>query len=736
MTQNARRDTQVWWYAAGALPLGVLGLVAGLLLTGAAAPPALFDPGPLVRWGLPLVTLLTHAAAATTVGAFALCALVLPAPDRSPRPDHRPQRGRDGGTDLPARPSRRTAVDGRAWPLAARTGAVAAVVWALAQLAHLLLTHASIVGTIGGPGYGEQLQQFVTDIELGQILLWATALTAVVSLVAVAVGGYVSAAWAGVLALVALVPIALTGHAAGAASHELAVSSWWMHVGGVTVWAGGLAVLCVVATRTGRDLPDAAERYSTVALWCFVIVALSGIANGWIRLGSPVELVTHPYGQLLALKIVLTVGLGVAGWAHRRATLPAVRADAAAASGTGARRVGWAFWRLAGVEVLVMGAVMGVAVALGSSAPPVPQEPVQDPSPTYFLTGNPVPPFPTALTYLTQWRLDPLTAFLSAAAVVVYLLWVRRLRSRGDAWPVGRTLAWVAGFLLFFWVTNGGPIVYGSILFSAHMLQHMLLAMVVPIFVVLGAPVTLAVRALPHRRDGSRGPREWLLALVHSRVAQFFAHPVIAAINFAGSLIVFYYTPLFELALTTHVGHILMIVHFTLAGYLFANALIGIDPGPTRPSYPLRLLLLLATMGFHAFFGVSIISSTTLLAADFFGRLGLPWWQDALADQEKGGAITWGIGEIPTLALAIGVAVAWAKDDARTARRSDRQADRDDDAELRAYNAMLAARSASDDAAAAAGEPRTAAEPHPPAGPGPAAGPRPPAGADRSAHEV
>ncbi|PFG40063.1 putative copper resistance protein D [Georgenia soli] len=668
---------RTWAWALGALPAALLALVAGLAVTGAAAPSPLFDPGAFVRWGLPVVTVLMHSAAALAVGAFALCALVLPA---TPRPGAR-TRGHV------ARPSRATAVDGRAWARAARVGALASVVWALAQLAHLVLTLASVLGTLGGPGYGAQLQQFVTDIELGRNLMWSTVLTAVVALAAAAVASYTSAAWAGVLALVALVPLSLTGHAAGAASHELAVSSWWMHVGAVCVWAGGLTVLCLVAARLGRDLPDAAERYSRTALWCFVMVAYSGVVNSLIRLGSPADLVTDPYGRLLLTKIVLTVALGVAGWAHRRATIPAIRAGS-----DGGRRPGAPFWRLAGGEVLVMGAVIGVAVALGSSAPPVPQEPVTDASPTYLITRNPVPPYPTPLTYLTQWRLEPVLAFAAVAAVVVYLAWVVRLRRRGDTWPAGRTIAWVAGLLLFFWVTNAGPTVYGSVLFSAHMLEHMLLAMVVPIFVVLGAPVTLAVRALPHRRDGSRGPREWLLALVHSRVAGFFSNPVVAAVNFAGSLVVFYYTPLFELALTTHVGHILMVVHFTLAGYLFANALIGIDPGPARPSYPLRLLLLLATMGFHAFFGISIISQTSLLAADYFGWLGLPWGVDALADQEKGGAITWGVGELPTLALAIGVAVAWAKDDTRAARRSDRAADRDHDAELRAYNAMLAAR--------------------------------------------
>ena len=678
---------RTWAWALGALPAALLAVVAGLVVTGAAAPSPLFDPGPLVRWGLPAVTVLSHAGGAITVGAFALSALVLPAPPRAASPSP----GAATASQRAVRPSRATPGDGRAWSRATRVGAVAAVVWALAQLAHVILTYASVVGTLGGPDFGAQLLQFVTEIELGRNLMWATVITALVALLAAGVAGFTSAAWAGVLALVALVPTALTGHAAGAASHEIAVSSWWMHVAAVCVWAGGLAVLCVVAGRLGRDLADAAERYSALALWCFVIVAYSGMVNSAIRLGSPSDLLTHPYGRLLLLKILLTAALGLAGWAHRRATIPALRAG-----GDGGTRPGAAFWRLAGGEVLLMGVVIGVAVALGSSAPPVPQEPVTDANPAYLLTRNPVPPFPTALTYLTQWRLEPLLALAAVTAVVVYLRWVARLRRRGDTWSAARTVSWVAGLVLFAWVTNGGPTVYGSVLFSAHMLQHMLLAMVVPIFVVLGAPVTLAVRALPHRRDGSRGPREWLLALVHSRWAGFFSNPVVAGVNFAGSLVVFYYTPLFELALTTHVGHILMVVHFTLAGYLFANALVGIDPGPARPSYPLRLLLLLATMGFHAFFGISIISQTSLLAADYFGWLGLPWGVDALADQEKGGAITWGIGELPTLALAIGVAVAWAQDDTRIARRSDRAADRDDDAELRAYNAMLATMAARD----------------------------------------
>jgi putative copper resistance protein D len=325
----------------------------------------------------------------------------------------------------------------------------------------------------------------------------------------------------------------------------------------------------------------------------------------------------------------------------------------------------------------------------------VPETPPADPTPAYLLTGHPLPPEDTALNWLTQWRVEPITAAAALAGLVVYLRWVRRLHARGDRWPWPRAASWIAGMAVFAWVTQGGPNVYGHVLFSAHMVQHMLLVMVVPVLVVLGAPVTLALRALPARAatapgDASCGPREWLLALVHSRVARFFSHPIVAAVNFAGSMIVFYYSELFAWSLRTPEGHLFMVVHFSLAGYLFANALIGVDPGPNRPGYPQRLLLLFATMAFHAFFGVTLISGNELLVADWFGLMGRPWGPGALADQRIGGSIAWGIGELPTLALAIGVAVAWARDDERTARRRDRKVAREGDVEMDEYNAMLA----------------------------------------------
>jgi putative copper resistance protein D len=371
--------------------------------------------------------------------------------------------------------------------------------------------------------------------------------------------------------------------------------------------------------------------------------------------------------------------LGVAGWRHRSSLLK--RADA------GAPRV---LGRLAVGELVIMSVALGLGVALSVSAPPV-----SDSAPTLVtaaesITGYPLPGPTTTLTWLTTWRLDLLWVTVVAVLAGAYLVGVWRLTARGDRWPVLRTLPWLAGCLLLLWVTNGATGVYGRVLFSSHMLSHMTLSMVVPPLLVLGAPVTLALRTMTARRDGSRGPREWLLAIVHSRLLGVLGMPIVAAALFAVSLVVFYYSPLFELSLRTHTGHVLMHVHFLLTGYLFASVLIGIDPGPARPPYPLRLVVLFATMGFHAFFGMSLLQGTDLLAPGVLDSLGRTWGRTPLEDQRYGAGIAWGLGEFPTLMLGMAVALAWVRSDERDSRRTDRAADRDGDAELADYNARLA----------------------------------------------
>ncbi|WP_244951254.1 cytochrome c oxidase assembly protein [Ruania zhangjianzhongii] len=645
-----RRPTPARWVWS-AVPAALLACLASLAFSGAAAPTVIADSGAVVRWGRPLVSLGWQLAAAVTIGGLSLLLFALPR-------------------------------QSRAWPTAARTVAIAGPLWAMLMVADLFFGYANVAGRqIGGENFGDELAFYLTEISSGRAALVAAILAALASIAAVAVAGYGTAVLAAVAALAVLVPIATTGHASGAANHELGMTGLYFHVLFAALWLGGLAVLVLISRRLGDELALVAGRYSTLALWCFGGVAVTGIANAWIRLGG-LEGFATDYGVLLLVKIVGFLALGAAGYVHRERTIPAL-------TPAGGKARPGLFWRLVGVEVVVMSAVMGVAVALADTGPPIPQEAQEGLSPAEELSQYPVPPAPTLATWFTQWRAELLFGSVAVLLAVMYVRWVLRLRRRGDSWPLARTITWLVGAVGFAYVTCSGPAVYGRLMFSAHMLQHMTMVTVLPILFALGAPVTLALRALPARKDGSRGPREWLLGLVNSRVAHFFGHPVVAAANFAGSMILFYFTPLFELALTTHIGHIAMVVHFSLAGYLFVNVLVGVDPGPTRPAYPLRLLLLFATMAFHAFFGVSLISMESLIAADYFGALGLPWGVDALADQHTGGEITWGIGELPSITLAVALAVGWIRSDRRTERRLDRRADRDDDAELVAYNAML-----------------------------------------------
>jgi cytochrome c oxidase assembly factor CtaG len=454
-----------------------------------------------------------------------------------------------------------------------------------------------------------------------------------------------------------------------------AVDSLAVHLVGVCLWLGGLAALLLVSGILGDALPRVARRYSTMAGWCFLAVAGSGLVNAWVRLGSWSAL-GSAYGLLVIGKVVALGCLGLAGLVHRRYTLGRIGDS---------RR--W-FVRLAMVEVVVMGATLGLAVALSRSAPPGADT---VPDPASALLGFPAPPPLTAVSYFTAFYPDLLWALVALVGAGAYLAAVVRLGRRGDHWPVSRTVSWLAGCLALLYVTSGGPGVYSRLRFSTHMLQHMTLMVLVPYLLVLGAPTTLALRALRPRKDGSLGPRETLLAITHSRILAVLGHPIVAAVLFTVSLIVFYYSSLFGLAMFTHAGHVLMTAHFLAVGYLFVWSLVGIDPGPPRPAYPFRLVVLLMTMGFHAIFGISLMSAGSLLAADWWHALGHSDNAALLADQQTGGAIAWAAGDLPSFILGATLVVQWVRSDLRETRRLDRRADRDGDAELRAYNERLAA---------------------------------------------
>lgn len=638
------------------VPLLVLAALIGLTLAlwfgGGAEAPRFSDPGAVVRWGLPIAKLALHLSTAVTVAGlvFALFALAKGAEqDR--------------------------ALGVVSW---------ASAIWTLAGLTHLVLTYVSAAGVSLnlGPEFGEGIWLFVTQIELGTLYGLNLLGAGVVALLAVAIRSQLGILITTGLAVAAVYPLAETGHAAADTSHSLAVNSMLMHLMGVSVWLGGLVLLFGFRNASHSRFVELLGRYSTLALISYIAIGVSGVTSALLRITDWTDLFSA-YGLLILLKVGLFAVLGTFGYLHRRWLLRSGEPSA--------------FWRLTVAELTIMGLTFGVATALGRTAPPVDDAPLLPPTPAQILSGDPLPPPLTPMSYLTVWDFDILWLTVCGFAGYFYLSGVRRLRARGDSWPISRTAAWLGGIVLLGYVTNGALNAYQEYLFSVHMIGHMILSMFVPILLVLGAPVTLLSRAAVPRKDGSRGMREWVLWAVHTPYATLISHPIFAALNFALSLVLFYYTPLFRWATEQHLGHQWMLVHFLITGYLFAQALIGVDPTPHHTGYPLKLMLLIGTMGFHAFFGLSLMNEQTLLLADWFGSMGRTWGEDPLTDQSTGGAIAWGIGELPTLLLVLAVVRQWSKSDDREQRRSDRASDRSGNEDLAAYNEMLAKRSSTQD---------------------------------------
>ncbi|MFL6026074.1 MAG: cytochrome c oxidase assembly protein [Friedmanniella sp.] len=593
--------------AAIVVAVGILGGAGELR----GDPAGLLDPGLLVRVGLPVARTLQDLAASLTIGLLVLAVWAV-APE-------------SGSSDDRLTGSRAAMV---------RVASVSVGAWLLSATAVLVFTVADVAGLrLDAPTFSATVLGFVTQVELGRALWVSLLLVVAVAVLTVLSARVTCAAWAAGVALVALLPLALTGHASGSGDHQNSASSLALHLVTVTLWVGGLTALLLTARRLGAQLPAVVRRYSTLAGWCFALVALSGVVNAALRLGSLSKLTTL-YGVLALAKVAALGLLGLAGWRHRRAILPRLEQSRG-------RR---AFLRLAGVELLVMGATMGLAVALSRSAAPTAAHP---PAHTPAELLGYVPPPLTPASYLTEFYPDLLWLLAALAALAWYLRAVVRLRRQGQAWPLARTLAWLAGCLALTAATSGGVAVYARTSFSAHMVQHLSLMLAVPLLLVLGAPLTLALRTLPSRPDGSVGLRETLVMVLHSRPLAVLRDPVAAAGLLAGGFIAFYYvTGAFQLALFTHTGHVLMTVYFLAAGCLFVWVLLGADQDRARSAYPLqiRLLTLTLTSILLAIFGLTLQRSTTVLAARWWGALGQEDVGALLQDQRLGGQLVWVTG--------------------------------------------------------------------------------------------
>jgi putative copper resistance protein D len=633
------------------LTLGLaLGILIGMWVGGAATPSQLGDVGDLLRWSAPSLRGVNDIAEAITIGSLTFTAFAL---------------------NPATKAFRRTVF----------AAAISSAVWALAGTAYLVATYLAITGSAltADQKFADQFYIFLTDIQLGQMLALNLVAAFVLAVLILFVRKLVGAAVCAAIGFAGLIPIALSGHAAGSSSHSMAVNALGLHLVGICIWVGGFISLLIAQDNLSEmeDKKVVLNRYSTLALFAFGLVAISGFTSAQIRVGTLANLFATGYGQVALLKSLALVLLGTLGAIYRTRIIKALQDKTNT------------FKRLVLIELVIFGSAMGLGTALARTATPINDYPSGELSPAEILTGAKLPAEPTALTWFTTFKPDLIWLLVCLCLAGFYIAGVLRLRRRGDTWSPARTISWLVGVSLLFYVTNGYFNAYEQYLFSAHMLAHMLLTMGVPVLLVPGAPITLLARAVAKRSDESRGVREWVLWAVQTKYAEFISHPLVAAILFASSLVVFYYTPIFNWATREHIGHEWMIVHFVITGYLFVQALIGVDPGPKRFGYPQRLILLIATLAFHAFFGLALMTGDTLLLADWFGAMGRTWGQNPLADQQTGGGIAWGIGELPTAALTIIVAIQWSRSDARDAKRLDRASDRSGNEDLSEYNRML-----------------------------------------------
>ncbi|ASY24581.1 cytochrome c oxidase caa3 assembly factor [Candidatus Planktophila lacus] len=563
--------------------------------------------------------------------------------------------------------------------------AIAALTWAITTGISIVATLANILGTDLSEALDPtSMRSFISQVTLGKYMFAQLCLALLVALVAIRIRGVAGANALLLLSLAAIIAPVFESHSASSGSHALAIGSLVVHVIAISLWVGGLVAITFLRAQ---DRAMALPRFSALALWTAIAVSASGTANAWARLNFQ-SAWSSEYARMVLLKILLTAALIFFGYLNRRQLKGSLKLN------------GKQLGRLISVEVLIMAITTVVGSKLSTMQPPLRAESsVLDPG--LAVAGIATPPPPNLWRLVSLYDPDALMIGVLVTAVALYIRGVIILTRRGDKWPVGRTVAFALGISAIDYATSGGLGVYAKFSFEYHMIAHMLLGMVAPIGIVLGAPITLALRTLPQgRTNQERGVRGTLIALLHSKPAAVFTNPVSALALFDGSLFVLYMTPLFGNLMQSHLGHLVMSVHFLLAGILFFHVIIGIDPNPRKVPHIVRIVILFAAMSIHAFFAVALISTSTLLDQGYFASLQTPWNLDLLADQHAGGSVAWAMGEIPILLALVATFIQWMRDDSRETKRIDRNEARlaamGEPDELAQYNAYLSNLAAQD----------------------------------------
>jgi cytochrome c oxidase assembly factor CtaG/putative copper export protein len=549
-----------------------------------------------------------------------------------------------------------------------RRASLFALLWFSASTVFLIATFANILNSSFVDAIDTtSLRSFISQVTLGRYLFIQTLTAFLVGYLLLRVRKVIPVVALLLISIIAISLPALESHSVSGGSHALATGSMMLHVIGLSLWVGGIFAITFIPME---DRKIAIQRFSTMALWAALAVVISGLINAWARLNFIAAWDTS-YARVVLLKTIFVGVLIYIGYLHKKNLAKKTE-------------VNWlVLVRLISYEVTLMAAVTAIGIWLSLNASPD------------RIVDSLIPAEPTLARILFAYEPNLFIMGLLVLAVALYIKGVVILRKRGDTWPVGRTVAFALGISAIDFATSGGLGVYAMYSFEYHMVAHMTLGMIAPIGLVLGAPITLALRTLPQGRvKEEQGPRGILLALLHSRYGKIITHPVIALILFDGSLFALYFTDLFGTLMASHAGHLLMTIHFIAVGFLFFMIIVGIDPNPQRVHHLLRIVILFATMAIHAFFSIALLASTTLVDRGFYASQGAPWLLgDYLADQRAGGSVSWAMGEIPIILALVATFIQWMRDDAKETRRIDRNEERmaamGEDDELAQYNAYL-----------------------------------------------
>ncbi|WP_022908190.1 cytochrome c oxidase assembly protein [Curtobacterium sp. B18] len=590
------------------LLVGFVSLLVALVVGGGANAALIADPGAVVRFGLPIARMVVDLAAAATIGGLALATVGLS----------------------------RTAPE---WNRAIDVAAGAAGVWTVAAAVSTFFTFLSVAGsTISiDEQFGQSMGVFLTGTELGLAWLVTVLVAAAVTVLCFAVRARGMVALTAGVAMIGLLPLAQQGHAAGTASHDAAVTALGLHLVGAALWVGGLVMLALLRPVIDGDrLPVVVGRYSSIALGCFVLVAVSGVATAQIRVGVLANLFT-PYGVLVLVKIAAIVAIGVFGAVQRQRT---IRSLVAAPGRRGP------FWLLVVAELAVMGVASGFAAALGRTATPVDQVALSkttNPSPAELLTDDPLPHAPGAWGWLTAWNIDLFWLMAAVLLAAAYAAGVVRLRRAGVRWPVRRTVAAGIAIVALVVATSGALHTYDRFLVSANVGSHVLLGLVVPALVWAAAPVQLIRRAVHPRDDDSTGVREWTGVLVDNPAVRYLVQPFPAFLFLAAAWWAFFATDALRWSISDPTGRTVIDVGFLLVGLLAVPTLLTPVAAGARAASPSALAVRIAGAVVVAAglvsLGIAMRGPLGLLQASWFGAMGRTWGPDPLVDQARAGTV-------------------------------------------------------------------------------------------------